>query len=118
MPSTRNSHGEYACEMTVDEHRELAEVLNNVKGYVVLSGYASPEYDEWYRGWERVEFDATLFARSDRQRSRDKRTEVLWIKPAEREGFDSVGIEMNPEYCEIIRRRMAGMQPVQAALIG
>jgi len=81
MPSTRNSHGEYACEMTVDEHRELAEVLNNVKGYVVLSGYASPEYDEWYRGWERVEFDATLFARSDRQRSRDKRTEVLWIKP-------------------------------------
>ena len=36
---------------------------------------------------------------------------------AEREGFDSVGIEMNPEYCEIIRRRMAGMQPVQAALL-
>jgi len=82
LPSTRNSHGEYAYEMTVDEHMELAEVLNNVKGYVVLSGYASPEYDEWYRGWERVEFDATLSARSDRQRSRDKRTEVLWIKPA------------------------------------
>ncbi len=26
---------------------------------------------------------------------------------AEREGFDSIGIEMNPEYCEIIRKRMA-----------
>lgn len=36
---------------------------------------------------------------------------------AEREGFDSVGIEMNPEYCEIIRRRMAGTPPVQAALL-
>ena len=82
MLSTRNSHGEYAYEMTLEEHRELAEVLNGVKGHVVLSGYASPEYDEWYRGWKRVEFDATLFARQDRQRSRDKRTEVLWIKPA------------------------------------
>ena len=26
---------------------------------------------------------------------------------AEQEGFDSIGIEMNPEYCEIIRKRMA-----------
>ncbi len=82
MLSTRNSHGEYAYEMTLDEHRELAEVLNNVKGRVVLSGYASPEYDEWYAGWERIEFEATLRARPDRGRSRDKRTEVLWIKPA------------------------------------
>jgi len=87
MPSTRNSHGEYAYEMTVEEHQELAEALHSVKGHVVLSGYASPEYDEWYRGWKRVEFDATLFARSDQtrsdqKRSRDKRTEVLWIKPA------------------------------------
>jgi DNA adenine methylase len=80
--STRNGHVGYGYEMTVDEHRELAEVLNCVKGHVVLSGYKSPEYDEWYRSWKRVEFDATMFARQDRQRSRDKRTEVLWIKPA------------------------------------
>jgi DNA adenine methylase len=81
MPSTRNSHGQYAYEMTVEEHRELAEVLNNVKGHVVLSGYASPEYDEWYAGWERVEFGATVSTRLDKGRSRDRRTEVLWIKP-------------------------------------
>ena len=43
--------------MTVEEHLEFAEVLNSVKGHVVLSGYASPEYDEWYRGWKRVDFD-------------------------------------------------------------
>jgi DNA adenine methylase len=82
MPSTRNSHGQYAYEMTVEEHRELAEVLNSVKGHVVLSGYASPEYDEWYAGWERVEFRATVSARLDKGHSRDRRTEVLWIKPA------------------------------------
>jgi hypothetical protein len=67
---------------STEEHRELAEVLNSVRGHVVLSGYASPEYDEWYRGWERIEFDAAMFARSDKGRSRDRRTEVLWIKPA------------------------------------
>src|SRR5690606_39270215 len=80
--STRNGHVGYKYEMTVEEHRELAEALNSVKGHVVLSGYASPEYDEWYRDWKRVEFDATMFARPVRQGSRDKRTEVLWIKPA------------------------------------
>jgi len=36
---------------------------------------------------------------------------------AEREGFDSIGIEMNPEYCEIIRKRMAHPEPVQACLL-
>lgn len=80
--STRNGCVGYKYEMTVEEHRELAEVLNSVKGHVVLSGYASPEYDEWYAGWERVEFGATVFARPDKGRSCDRRTEVLWIKPA------------------------------------
>ncbi len=81
MLSTRNSHGDYAYEMTVEEHQELAEALNSVKGHVVLSGYASPEYDEWYAGWERVEFEATVSVRLDKGRSQDRRTEVLWIKP-------------------------------------
>jgi DNA adenine methylase len=79
--STRNGCVGYKYEMTVEEHRELAEALNSVKGHVVLSGYASPEYDEWYRGWERVEFGATVSARLDKGRSHDRRTEVLWIKP-------------------------------------
>ena len=68
--------------MTVEEHQELAEALNSVKGRVVLSGYASPEYDKWYAGWERVEFGATVSARLDKGCPHDRRTEVLWIKPA------------------------------------
>ena len=79
--STRNGCVGYKYEMTLEEHRELAEALNSVKGHVVLSGYASPEYDEWYAGWERVEFGATVSARLDKGRSCDRRTEVLWIKP-------------------------------------
>ncbi|MFS8536062.1 MAG: DNA adenine methylase [Limnochordales bacterium] len=81
--STRNGHAAYQYEMTTEEHRELAEVLNSVRGHVVLSGYASPEYDEWYRGWKRVEFGAV--AHAGLKRNGDKRTsrvEVLWIKPA------------------------------------
>src|SRR5690606_19706600 len=80
--STRKGYAAYQYEMTTEEHRELAEVLNSVRGHVVLSGYASPEYDEWYAGWERIEFDVAMFARPDQGRSRDRRTEVLWIKPA------------------------------------
>jgi DNA adenine methylase len=79
--STRDGGVGYEHEMTVEEHRELAEALNSVKGHVVLSGYASPEYDEWYAGWERIEFGTTVFARADKGRSRDRRTEILWIKP-------------------------------------
>src|SRR5690606_6970070 len=70
LPSTRTGQAAYQYEMTIEEHRELAEVLNSVRGHVVLSGYASPEYDEWYRGWKCIEFDATMYARLDRQRSR------------------------------------------------
>ena len=79
--STRNGCVVYKYEMSVEDHRELAEALNSVIGHVVLSGYAAPEYDEWYRGWERVEFVATVSARLDKGRSHDRRTEVLWIKP-------------------------------------
>ena len=33
---------------------------------------------------------------------------TLWV--AEQLGRNSIGIELNPEYCEIIRRRMAGLE--------
>lgn len=33
---------------------------------------------------------------------------TLWV--AEQLGVNSIGIELNPEYCEIIRRRMAGLE--------
>lgn len=46
----------YAHEMTDDDHRKLAEVLHDVQGMVVLSGYPCPLYDEeLYPGWQRVQ---------------------------------------------------------------
>lgn len=62
-------------EMTDDDHRELASVLHSVKGMVVLSGYASPLYDDLYAEWQQVKKET--YADGARPR-----TEVLWLNPA------------------------------------
>ena len=64
----------YAHEMTNEDHRELAKVLINVEGMVLLSGYRTPIYDELYSGWVRVDRDF-------RVNNSDKRTESLWLSP-------------------------------------
>lgn len=62
----------YRHEMDDDHHRELANVLHDVEGMVVISGYACDLYDtELYPGWHRV----TRKAKADGSRDR---TEVLW----------------------------------------
>jgi DNA adenine methylase len=57
-----------------DQHRALAEVLVECKAMVLLSGYASPLYDDLFEGWERHEF-ATWTGQGN---SRAARTEVAW----------------------------------------
>jgi DNA adenine methylase len=74
--STRNmqrGNAAYAVEMDDDQHRELAEQLKTVKGYVILSGYPCKLYDEeLYFKWHRVE-------KKHRADGAKPRTEVLWI---------------------------------------
>ncbi len=66
----------YALELTADDHRELASVLREAHGMVVISGYPCDLYDnELYPDWQRVE--RTAFADGAR-----RRTEVLWLSPA------------------------------------
>ena len=66
----------YAHDMSDDDHRNLAKVLHQATGMVVLSGYPCPLYDdELYSNWTRIE--RTAYADGRR-----KRTEVLWISPA------------------------------------
>ena len=47
----RKSREIYGYEMKESEHRELAAVLRNCQGKVVLSGYPSPLYEELYGSW-------------------------------------------------------------------
>lgn len=68
-------HG-YRYEMTDDDHRQLAEVLRDAEGLVVLSGYPCELYDqELYPDWTR--FDCA--AKADRGADR---TESVWLNPA------------------------------------
>ncbi len=72
---TRGDNKAYAYEMTDDEHRELAEALNSVKGKVAVSGYDCNLMNELYpaRIWQKnVGENRTIHS------TKDKRTEVLW----------------------------------------
>jgi DNA adenine methylase len=79
VPSTRSegSREVYACEMTEQDHRELAAVLNAVRGRVVLSGYPSELYDELYQGWRVAEFDMANHASGGRRKARTR--ERIWM---------------------------------------
>lgn len=72
LGSTRASN--YRHEMLSDElHDQLAEALNNCKASVVLSGYASPLYEELFDGWHRMELKAPTALSG-----RAAENEVLW----------------------------------------
>jgi DNA adenine methylase len=64
----------YGVEMLADDqHRALAEALNDCKAPVVLSGYDSPLYAELFDGWHRVEMKAPTALSGE-----SGRVEVLW----------------------------------------
>ena len=98
LGSTRNARGRrrgdhwghYLHDMPgEDDHRALADALTAAAAAVVLSGYASPLYDELYAGWHRVEFAAFTGqgAHAGVGRSAFNRTEVLWSnRPLDRAG--------------------------------
>lgn len=65
----------YRYELTDDQHAELAALLHQVDGAVVVSGYACPLYDELYGDWQHVT------RKSHAEGARD-RTEVLWLSPS------------------------------------
>lgn len=83
LPHVRGANREtfseaYRHEMTVGDHAGLARVLRSVQGMVVLSGYASAEYAEWYEtyGWQRYSRAAAKVNRNAAA------TECLWLSPA------------------------------------
>lgn len=65
----------YKYEMSDNDHRELGQMLNNVRGMVVISSYPNELYDEMFTGWRRVEKQAKADGARDR-------VEVLWISPS------------------------------------
>ncbi|KAM3100727.1 DNA adenine methylase [Phormidesmis sp. 146-12] len=70
--SRGDSHA-YGYEMTDNDHRELAEVLTNLKGKVALSGYRCELLDQLYKDWNCIE-SLPKQCLSVKQ----PRTEILW----------------------------------------
>ena len=79
VPSTRHegSRSVYGCEMTEEEHRELAGILKSCSAKVVISGYPSPLYDELYDAWRVVTFDIANHAAGGKSKARKQ--ETLWM---------------------------------------
>ena len=72
LGSTRAAN--YRMEMLEDDlHVQLAAALRECKASVVLSGYASPLYEELYPGWHRRELKAPTALSG-----RAAENEVLW----------------------------------------
>jgi DNA adenine methylase len=76
LPETRDCGRDYRHEMTRADHIQLLECLRTLEGSVVLSGYASPMYDEALQDWRRI----TIKTKADRA---GDRTEVLWCNFAD-----------------------------------
>lgn len=69
----RSSGGAYVHEFaTVEQHEQLAAVLDKTPATVLLSGYPSPLYEELYGGWHRM--DRRVVIRPDLPHA----TEVIW----------------------------------------
>jgi DNA adenine methylase len=76
---TKRRGGDYATEYhSDDEHRALAESLRSARAAVVLSGYASPLYEELYSGWDRIERDVDVSLSHGTARPLKRATEVIW----------------------------------------
>jgi len=76
VTATRANKNYYRYEVDDDFHRQAAELLRTVSGFVVVSGYASELYHELYEryGWVRV--DSRSVATNGAQR-----VESIWLSP-------------------------------------
>ncbi len=84
LRSRSYSNGSYSHELSDKDHIELSETLRELSGYVLLSAYDDPLYEELYRshGWISISKEA-------RANSGRIAREILWLNPRlarEREG--------------------------------
>ncbi|HFS8864214.1 TPA: DNA adenine methylase [Legionella pneumophila] len=75
LHATRGDAKAYGFEMNEDDHREFAEVVNNCKGKVAISGYDHPLMDELFPAckWQKTFGEEKII-----HSTKAKRQEVLW----------------------------------------
>ena len=84
--STRNPSAGYRHEMTDEQHLKLIELVQKLKGKVMISGYVNELYETLeQKGWQRIDFDAFLSASGHTKNTKgldSKRTESVWLNYA------------------------------------
>ena len=73
---TRTDDNSYPNEMSNDGHQHLVEMLTNIKGRVLLSGYSHQLYDGLT--WEKADIDVVCWGANTKQANKPQRTEILW----------------------------------------
>lgn len=88
LHDTRQTKDFYKYEMSFDDHAELIQLLQSLKGKVYLSGYVNELYMQLEaKGWRRLDFNLDLgrLSLTERKLSMQgkspKRIDSLWIKP-------------------------------------
>jgi len=84
--------GKYSIEMTNDDHRDFVQLLLNLQGHAVVSGYAHEIYQPLEdAGWERIDFETACHAVGRTRatgilgkgvaKRMQPRVETLWCSP-------------------------------------
>lgn len=78
MHETRNSTDAYKYEMTNKDHEKLIEILENIEGKVMLSGYENELYNTL--NWKKYMFDVPIRAGMGKRGKgiMKKKTETIW----------------------------------------
>jgi len=76
LPETRASKGNYAHEMTEQDHREMLAAIKGCRGRVMLSGYPNALYDHELCGWSRHDFQ--IDNKVSGAKSKRTMTERVW----------------------------------------
>ena len=69
----------YDFEMTDEEHIELIELLKNIEGRAVISGYDSKLYNDNLAGWFKIKNKPTLVPTSKKSGNPRAQVETLWL---------------------------------------
>jgi DNA adenine methylase len=77
LHSTRASKTVYEkFEMSEDDHKKLLDALCCFRGKVIVSGYDSELYNEFFAKWTKVE--RTIVNHSSQSKTKEYKVEILW----------------------------------------
>ena len=95
LTSTRSKEcrSSYRHEMSDNDHADLLKALNDSNAMVVLSGYASEQYQSALQGWNRLSKQSY----TQNAMGAGAREEVLWINPVCQRVLDQQNSQMGLE---------------------